>query len=271
MLLIKLFVFVRQKSFDFFHIFGLESVDSEFSNLSVFDYLRTMNREIGSSGWSSMADPFILWISLSYDFPWPPPDFVWIVKKELHDTLNSSAGVFFVPVFISRFHLAESIFDCLICVLHSGKLFAEFWCWILIVCISIASHEFHWIIDLIDFVIDDDIHHESEEHQDNNEELHDSDHICESYAQRIKENVTQTCQTSSRQLLISSFERAFLWRIGLAGKRMWFPTCDALCICVLTRNRNLVSETVPANLWKSFGAICFCLKHTNSISEFHSK
>lgn len=122
MLLIKLFVFVRQKSFDFFHIFGLESVDSEFSNLSVFDYLRTMNREIGSSGWSSMADPFILWISLSYDFPWPPPDFVWIVKKELHDTLNSSAGVFFVPVFISRFHLAESIFYCLICVLHSGKV-----------------------------------------------------------------------------------------------------------------------------------------------------
>lgn len=126
MLLIKLFVFVRKKSFDFFHVFGLESVDSEFSNLSVFDYLRTMNREIGSSGWSSMADPFILWISLSYDFPWPPPDFLWIIKKELHDTLNSSAGVFFVPVFISRFHLHESIFDCLICVLHSGKVIVLF-------------------------------------------------------------------------------------------------------------------------------------------------
>lgn len=133
MLLIKLFVFVGKKFLNLFHVFCLESIDSESSNLSVFNYFWTVNRKIGSSGWSSMTDPFILWISLSYDFPWPPPDFLWIVKKELHNTLHSSAGVFLVPVFISRFHLAESIFDCLNWVLHSGK----------VICRSLVLHLDH--------------------------------------------------------------------------------------------------------------------------------
>ena len=105
-----------------------------------------------------------------------------------------------------------------------------------------------------------------------------SDNISwKSYEEKANEKLKPVWPASSRHSLISESVMSFPNSFGRDGKRMWLPGvafCDLLLlrdICVLIRNRNLVSETVPANLWKSFDAICFCLKHTNSISEFHSK
>lgn len=106
-----LFVFIREEFFDWFHVLCPESIDSKFSNLSVFNYFWTVNCKVWCSCWSSVTDPFIIWISLSYNFPWPPPDFVWMIKKELHNSFHSSAGFFLVPVFIPVFHHFERMFN----------------------------------------------------------------------------------------------------------------------------------------------------------------
>lgn len=63
-----------------------------------------MYSEIRSTSRSSMRNPFISWVSLSENFPWPPPYFSRSISKKLYDTLHSCAISFLLPIFISRFH-----------------------------------------------------------------------------------------------------------------------------------------------------------------------
>jgi len=98
----------------------------------------------------------------------------------------------------------------------------EVWCWFLIMCISITSHESCCLIDLVDTVDCPHVHSESNDSEDQCEKLNDSEHILKVKNQKQKRMWSQFVRLLQDNFWLGHLSLVFLRTLVFSEKECAF-------------------------------------------------